>query len=72
MKTYLKRAVEIERLNPKLLEYDLDRLGMPSSADLDFDYLGIQTLYDRYLIIDKTTKKHRRLEVPQFFWIASP
>ena len=71
LKTYLKRAVEIERLNPKLLEYDLDRLGdaMDPSADLDFDYLGIQTLYDRYLIIDKTSKKHRRLEVPQFFWM---
>lgn len=71
LKSYLKRAIEIERLNPKLLEYDLDRLGdaMDPSADLDFDYLGIQTLYDRYLIIDKTGKEHRRLEVPQFFWM---
>ena len=42
---------------------------MDPSADLDFDYLGVQTLYDRYLIIDKTGKKHRHLEVPQFFWM---
>ena len=36
---------------------------------MDFDYLGIQTLYDRYLIIDKQRKPHRRLEVPQLFWM---
>ena len=71
LKKYLKRAVEIGRLDPKMLEFDLDKLGaaMDPSADLDFDYLGVQTLYDRYLIIDKTDKKHRHLEVPQFFWM---
>lgn len=71
LKKYLKRAIEIERVNPKLLDYDLDQLGdaLDPSADLDFDYLGVQTLYDRYLIVDKTSKRHRRLEVPQFFWL---
>ncbi len=71
LKAYLRRAVEIERLIPDLLAYDLDALGdaLDPSADLDFDYLGIQTLYDRYLIVDKTAKKARRLEVPQFFWM---
>ncbi len=71
LKTYLKRAVEIGRLNPKLLDFDLDKLGdaLDASADLDFDYLGVQTLYDRYLIIDKTSKQHRHIEVPQFFWM---
>ena len=71
LKSYIKRAIEIDRLNPKLEEYDLDRLGdaIDPSADLNFDYLGIQTLYDRYLIVDKTSKTHRRLEVPQFFWM---
>lgn len=70
-KSYLKRAIEIERVHPKLLEFDLERLSqaLDPTADLDFDYLGVQTLYDRYLIVDKTVKKHRRLEVPQFFWI---
>lgn len=71
LKAYLKRAVEIGRLDPKLLEFDIDQLSdaMDPSADLDFDYLGIQTLYDRYLIVDKTSKKNRHLEVPQFFWM---
>lgn len=71
-KAYLRHGVAIERLSPKLLEYDLDKLGdaLDPSADLDFDYLGIQTLYDRYLIIDKTNSRQpRRLETPQFFWM---
>lgn len=70
-KRYLKRAVEIDRLNPKLLDYDVDRIAaaLDSSADLDFDYLAVQTLYDRYLVVDKTGRKHRRIEVPQFFWM---
>ena len=34
------------------------------------DYLDVQTLYDRYLIIDKTTKKHRRLDY-QIYWCVS-
>jgi len=68
---YLKRGVEIERLNSRLLEYDLETLAnaLDPSADLDFDYLGVQTLYDRYLIIDKKAAKKVRLEVPQFFWM---
>jgi len=71
LKPYLKRAIGIERVHPKLLDYDLERLGeaLDPSADLDFDYLGVQTMYDRYLVVDKTAKKHRRLEVPQFFWM---
>jgi len=70
-KTYLKRAIEIDRVHPKLLEFDLDKIAaaLDPSADLDFDYLGVQTMYDRYLIVDKTAKSHRRLEVPQYFWI---
>ncbi|MFQ3240860.1 MAG: ribonucleoside-diphosphate reductase alpha chain [Lentimonas sp.] len=70
-KPYLKRAIEIDRVNPKLLDFDIDRIAkaLDPSADLDFDYLGVQTMYDRYLIVDKTAKKHVRLEVPQFFWI---
>jgi ribonucleoside-diphosphate reductase alpha chain len=67
---YLERAVAIDRLSPKLLEYDLDRLAeaLDPSADLDFDYLGVQTLYDRYLIVDKRGIA-RRLETPQYFWM---
>ncbi|MEX1115784.1 MAG: ATP cone domain-containing protein, partial [Akkermansiaceae bacterium] len=71
-KSYLKHGVAIKRLNPELLDkYDLDKLAeaFDPTADLDFDYLGIQTLYDRYLIVDKTGNKHRRIETPQFFWM---
>ena len=70
-KTYLKRAVEIDRLNPDLLKFDIEAISqsLDPSADLNFDYLGIQTLYDRYLIVDKVAKVKRRLEVPQFFWM---
>jgi ribonucleoside-diphosphate reductase alpha chain len=70
-KKYLEHGVSIQRLNPRLLDYDLARLGaaLDPSADLDFDFLGIQTMYDRYLIIDKTRKPSRRIETPQFFWL---
>ena len=70
-KAYLKHAIKIERLNPELLHYDLTQIAdaLDPSADLDFDYLGVQTLYDRYLIVDKTDKVQRRLEVPQYFWM---
>ncbi len=70
-KSYLRSGVTIERLTPKMLSYDLDALAdaIDPSADMDFDFLGIQTLYDRYLIVDKTRKQARRLETPQFFWM---
>ena len=45
-----KTGVEINRLDKKLAQIDIDKLcqAIDPSADLDFDYLGIQTLYDRY------------------------
>ncbi len=69
---YLRRGVELERLQSRLLDYDIGRLAeaLDPSADLDFDYLGVQTLYDRYLIVDKKGGvRPRRLETPQFFWM---
>jgi len=72
-KSYLKYGVEIKRISPDLLDgrYNLDVLAeaLDPTADLDFDFLGIQTLYDRYLVIDKTGDKAKRLETPQFFWM---
>ncbi|MEM9283245.1 MAG: ribonucleoside-diphosphate reductase subunit alpha, partial [Verrucomicrobiota bacterium] len=70
-KANLVRGIEIERISPRLSEYNLDRLAdaINPTADLDFDYLGIQTLYDRYLIIDKIADEHRRIEAPQLFWM---
>ena len=70
-KAYLRHGVAIERLSPKVLQYDIEKLAetLDPSADLDFEYLGIQTLYDRYLIVDKTRQPVRRIETPQFFWM---
>ena len=67
----LERGVRVGRLSARLLDYDLDRLAqaLDPTADLDFDYLGLQTLYDRYLMTDKTGKRAHRIEVPQFFWM---
>ena len=38
---------------------------------MQFDYIGIQTLFDRYLIheTDTVTSKRQRLEAPQVFWL---
>jgi ribonucleoside-diphosphate reductase alpha chain len=70
-KRYLEHGVAIKRLNPRLLEFDLAKLAaaLDPSSDLEFDFLGIQTMYDRYLIIDKTRGVSRRIETPQFFWM---
>ena len=67
----LARGIEIDRISPRLLEFDLDKLAdaLDPAADMDFDFLGIQTLYDRYLIIDKKVKPSKRLEAPQLFWM---
>lgn len=71
LRTALERGVAAERISPALLEYDLERLAaaLDPTADLDFDFLGIQTLYDRYLTVDKTGAAPRRIEAPQVFWM---
>jgi len=71
LRPLLEHGVEIKRIDARLLDYDLDRLAaaIDPSADLDFDFLGLQTLYDRYLIVDKTGERPRRLEAPQLFWL---
>ena len=70
-KKTIAHGVAIKRYTPRLQEYDLDALAaqLDPTADLELDFLGVQTLYDRYLIIDKTQKPARRLETPQFFWM---
>ena len=70
-KKNLARGIDIGRLSPRLQEFDIEKLAaaLDPSADLDFDFLGMQTLYDRYLIVDKKNKPNRRLETPQLFWM---
>ncbi|MBI2120002.1 MAG: ribonucleoside-diphosphate reductase subunit alpha [Parcubacteria group bacterium] len=65
----LKRGVELERLDKRLLDFDLERLSKYISLERDglFAYLGLQTLYDRYFVRDHEEKKV--LETPQMFWM---
>jgi len=64
---YILKAVDLELLDPKLALYDLDTLGkaLLSERDAKFDYLGLQTLYDRYFIHSKKV----RFELPQAFFM---
>ncbi|TFZ03624.1 ribonucleoside-diphosphate reductase subunit alpha [Ramlibacter humi] len=64
---FIKKGVEAELLNPELLQYDLKKLGAALKADRDtkFDYLGLQTLYDRYFLHVRKT----RIELPQAFFM---
>ena len=64
---YIKKGVENELLDEKLLQYDLNRLGSALKAERDekFDYLGLQTLYDRYFLHVRKT----RIELPQAFFM---
>jgi len=64
---FIQQGVDNELLDAKLLEFDLQRLGaaLKAERDLKFDYLGLQTLYDRYFLhIGKT-----RIELPQAFFM---
>jgi ribonucleoside-diphosphate reductase alpha chain len=65
---YVKRGVELELLSPELARYDLERLGtaLQSERDLQFTYLGLQTLYDRYFI---HSNDGQRFELPQAFFM---
>ena len=64
---YLRKGVEIGRIDPRLLEFDLQVIGEALCADRDwkFQYQGMQILYDRYLIHDDG----RRIELPQALWM---
>ncbi len=64
---YLEEGIEAERLSPQLMAFDLKRIAGALDLDRDrkFAYMGIQTIYDRYLIhIDG-----RRIETPQYFFM---
>ena len=67
LKTFITRGIELELLAPNLAEFDLERLGaaLLPERDLQFGYLGLQTLYDRYFIHSNET----RIELPQIFFM---
>ncbi|MEO5672465.1 MAG: ATP cone domain-containing protein, partial [Ramlibacter sp.] len=55
---FIKKGVDNELLDEKLLQYDLKKLAaaLKSDRDLKFDYLGLQTLYDRYFLHVRKTR----------------
>ena len=64
---YIKRGADLELLDKTLKQYDLTQLGeaLRPERDLQFTYLGLQTLYDRYFIHHQET----RFELPQAFFM---
>jgi len=65
LRAFITRGIELEHLTPELADFDLDRLGaaLRPERDLNFTYLGLQTLYDRYFLHHEGT----RYELPQAF-----
>jgi len=64
---YVIDGIRAGRLSSELREFDLTRLAaaMKPERDLLFQYLGLQAIYDRYLL-------HiggQRIETPQYFWM---
>ncbi|HLF98744.1 MAG TPA: ribonucleoside-diphosphate reductase subunit alpha [Methylococcaceae bacterium] len=64
---YVKQGVELELLSPELARYDLKKLGaaLRPERDQQFNYLGLQTLYDRYFLHSGGV----RFELPQAFFM---
>ncbi len=64
---FVSTGIEAGRISPELTSFDLEKLAdaIEPSRDELFPYLGLQTIYDRYLLhIDG-----RRFEAPQYFWM---
>jgi ribonucleoside-diphosphate reductase alpha chain len=71
---FIKKGIEIGLLNEELSRFDLQKLAqaIDPKRDLQFDYLGLQTLYDRYFLIDRNdpfSGEGRRIEMPQAFFM---
>lgn len=64
---YIKMGIEADLLDPRLGQFDLEKLGAVLAHDRDFQfgYLGLQTLYDRYFL----HIEERRIELPQIFFM---
>ncbi len=66
-KAYVRRAIDLELMDPRLCNFDLDRLSraLKPERDFQFTYLGLQTLYDRYFLHSRGV----RFELPQAFFM---
>ena len=67
LEAYIKTAIELELMDPRLGSCDLQRLSqaIKPERDFSFTYLGLQTLYDRYFLQQQGT----RFELPQAFFM---
>ena len=67
---FVKHGIRIGLLNEALAQFDLAKLGaaLKPGRDLQFGYLGLQTLYDRYFLVDQYVGG-RRFELPQCFFM---
>ncbi len=64
---FVQVGIEAGRLTPQLRIFDLAQLADAIVPERDslLPYLGLQTIYDRYLLhVDD-----RRIEAPQYFWM---
>lgn len=66
-KVYVAKAIELDQMDARLAEFDLERLGAAINLEGDkaFTYLGLQTLYDRYFLHCDDV----RYELPQFMFM---
>ena len=64
---FIQHGIDSELLNPELADFDLARLAaeLDAQRDLQFTYLGLQTLYDRYFL----HVRGKRIELPQIFFM---
>ncbi|MCD2515123.1 ribonucleoside-diphosphate reductase subunit alpha [Massilia sp. G4R7] len=64
---YIAKGIQNELLDEELGKYDLERLAkaLVADRDLQFGYIGLQTLYDRYFLHVRET----RIEMPQAFYM---
>jgi len=75
---FIAHGIKIGLLNKELATFDLAKLGaaLKPERDLQFGYLGLQTLYDRYFLNDlydlsfgHGSGEGRRFELPQCFFM---
>jgi len=64
---FVRTGIEAELIDPELARFDLARLGaaLKPERDMQFQYLGLQTLYDRYFL----HTRGKRFELPQAFFM---
>ncbi len=66
-KNYIQKGIDAKLLDARLNDFDLNKIAQAFNAeqDLKINYLGLQTLYDRYFLHIKNI----RIELPQWFFM---